>query len=102
MHPPPAAFTKERALRGAPCSGMTTRYPWNKSVNCLLVRTSSVQDQPPRNCLSPNFSGECAAVRLIGRLLVVELRDMDLGVRQLLFIMAVAVATVVVLMGQPL
>ena len=71
-------------------------------MNCLLVRTSSVQDQPPRNCLSPNFSGgECAAVRLIGRLLVVELRDMDLGVRQLLFIMAVAVATVIVLMGQP-
>jgi hypothetical protein len=29
-------------------------------------------------------------------------RDMDQGVRQLLFIMAVAVAAVIALMGQPL
>jgi hypothetical protein len=121
LNPPLAACTNERALRGAPCSGMTTLSPaggpYVKTTakilknglaaaveqNRKLFVASNFERSAPTTkklCL-PNFSGECAAVRLIGRLLVVELR-MDLGVRQLLFIMAAAVATVVVLMGQPL
>jgi hypothetical protein len=70
-------------------------------VNCLLVRI--VRSGPPTKKLPLlKLRMRVRAVRLIGRLLVVELRDMDLGVRQLLFIMAVAIATVIVLMGQPL